>query len=78
MTENKTAQVTRWERELYFYTIGTAGGFYTKLVDAFLHADGTNTARLLMAFPEELIPAHRYRTETGYFEDLKARIKGKD
>ena len=69
-------EVTRWERELYFYTRGTAGGFYTKLVDAFMHADGGNTARLLMAFPEELIPVHKYRTEEGYLEDLKKRIKG--
>ena len=69
-------EVTRWERELFFYTRGTAGGFYTKLVDAFMHADGGNTARLLMAFPEELIPVHKYRNEEGYWEDLQERIKG--
>lgn len=74
MSEKK--EVTRWERELFFYTRGTAGGFYTKLVDAFMHADGENTARLLMAFPEELIPVHKYHREEGYWEDLQKRIKG--
>ena len=72
MSEKK--EVTRWERELFFYHRGTAGGFYKKLVDAFIHADGENTARLLMAFPEELIPVQRYRNEEGYWEDLKKRI----
>ena len=74
MSEKK--EVTRWERELYFYTRGTAGGFYTKLVDAFMHADGENTARLLMAFPEELVPVHKYRSEEGYWEGLQKRING--
>jgi hypothetical protein len=68
-------EVTRWERELFFYTRGTAGGFYTKLVDAFMHADGGNTARLLQAFPDELTPVHKYRSEEGYWEDLQERIK---
>lgn len=68
-------EVTRWERELFFYHRGTAGGFYTKLVDAFLHADGVNTARLLTVFPDELGPVHKYRNETGYWEDLVERIK---
>jgi len=69
-------EVTRWERELFFYTRGTAGGFYTKLVDAFMHADGVNTARLLTAFPEELGPVKKYRDEAGYWEGLQERIKG--
>ena len=68
-------EVTRWERELFFYTRGTAGGFYTKLVDTFMHADGGNTARLLQTFPDELTPVHKYRSEEGYWEDLQERIK---
>ena len=68
-------ELTRWERELLFYTRGTAGGFYTKLVDAFMHADGVNTARLLTAFPEELTPVHKYCREEGYWEDLQERLK---
>jgi len=70
----KEKEVTRWERELLFYIRGSAGGFYTKLVDAFLNADGVNTARLLNAFPDELTPVHRYRTEEGYWENLQKRI----
>ena len=50
----ETTPVTRWERELYFYRNGTAGGFFTNLVDAFFHADSENTLRLLKAFPDEL------------------------
>ncbi len=72
----ETTPVTRWERELYFYRNGTAGGFFTKLVDAFLHADSENTLRLLKAFPDELGPAFRYRMESGYWEDLCQRMKG--
>lgn len=71
----KEKDVTRWERELFSYTEGRAGGFYRKLVDAFMHADGENTSLLLTAFPKELTPVHRYCNEEGYWEDLQERLK---
>jgi hypothetical protein len=27
-----------------------------------------------MAFPEELTPVHKYRSEDGYWEDLQKRV----
>lgn len=68
-------EITRWEWELYYWSVGTAGSFYTSLVNTFMLADGQNSARMLMAFPDELGPVHRYRHESGYWEGLRAKIK---
>jgi hypothetical protein len=66
--------VTQAEAEFMYYKNGTAGSFYTSLVNCFFKADHSNQTKLLSAFPE-LEPVLRYSVESGYWEDLQARWK---
>jgi len=70
-TPSKTFNdLSRWEQEILFFKKGTAGGFYTKLVLAFQHADLSNSIKLLQAFPEELGPWNRLRIDDSYSQEL--------
>jgi hypothetical protein len=75
-TPRTVSDLTRWEREILFHRRGTAGGFYTRLVEAFQHADSVNSAKLIMAFPDELGPWQRLRTDSEYCVELERIFSG--
>jgi hypothetical protein len=74
--ERTLNDLSRWEREILFFNRGTAGGFYTRLVEAFHHADSVNSIRLLNAFPDELGPWQRYRLDKEYAQELNRIFSG--
>ena len=66
--------ITPAEAEFMYYKRGTAGSFYSSLVECFFKADGGNQIKLMHAFPE-LRVVQRYQQESGYWENLQERWK---
>jgi len=63
------------ERKLYEWQYDMLGSFYGKLFDIISKADSKNLAKLRLAYPEEVEAVVRYKTESGYWEDVKLRMK---
>jgi hypothetical protein len=57
-------------RELFFYTRGTAGGFYSMLFDLFAKADSDNQARLAQGFYNEHQAFKKWQASGDYGNDL--------
>lgn len=62
------------EKHLYDWQYGRAGHFITHLMECISRADRKNTAKLKLAFPEEVEAYEKYSNEDGYWSDLKLRI----
>jgi hypothetical protein len=73
MTEETKLAVQADEWEFIYYKRGTAGSFRTGLYDLYWKADFINQAKLESVFPE-LWVLRKYAQESGYWEDLQARV----
>ena len=65
--------MTQAERDFCMYWKGMSGQFIKKIIEAFFEADSENTIRLSLGFPEMGEVVHRYRNESGYWQDLVER-----
>jgi hypothetical protein len=61
---NESALDIESDTLLLDWVLGIGGSFWTKQIDAFMHADHWNQKRLLEAFPQ-LLSVYRYKTEEG-------------
>lgn len=73
MTEETKLAVQADEWEFIYYKRGTAGSFRTGLYDLYWKADFINQTKLESVFPE-LWVLRQYSQESGYWEDLQARV----
>jgi hypothetical protein len=67
-------ELTKAERDFMYYQKRRAGSFMMALFDAIQKADSVNQAKLSLGFPEEVRVFQRFRSEEGYFEDLRRRF----
>lgn len=65
--------LTPGERKLVDWQYNLHGGFYTALWKAISCADSMNTARLMLAFPEEVAAYQAFSFMKGYWENVKLR-----
>ena len=67
--------ITEAERKLYDWQYDLSGSFFKGLFNIIAKADTKNLAKLKLGFPEEVIAVTRYKSESGYWEDVKLRMK---
>ena len=58
------------EEKLCEWQLKMTGDFFTLLINAMMRADTTNSAKLMMGFPELMGTVHRYKNEEGYYQKL--------
>jgi len=64
---------TEAEYEFCMYKLNLQGSFLTSFIDTVFKADVINQAKLSMAFPELVAVIIKYKTESGYWDDLVNR-----
>lgn len=69
--------IEKAEMEFYFYMYQRSGSFSTALFDAIMKADSGNTFKLAQGFPDEVEVVSKYKSESGYWEDLQYRVKNR-
>lgn len=74
-----TKNYTKVELDFYFFIENTKllGSFTRALFEAIAKADGDNTSKLALGFPEHVKVFNAYRNKPGFWNDLRNRINTK-
>ena len=55
------------------WQMGRSGSFFSSLAEAMIRADGYNTSRLSLGFPEEVLAMYNFQNTAGWWEDVQER-----
>lgn len=67
--------ITKAERKLYEWQYGTLGSFSTQLYNLISKADTKNLEKLTLAYPDEVLVITKYKTQKGYWDEVKLKMK---
>jgi len=65
------------EKRLCDFMYRKSGGFFTNLFEAIFRADGENSVKLALGFPEEVEAVRRYHRDVGYWDRLETEYLGR-
>ena len=73
MNTEQTVIVTKAEERLCMYMRGIASNSTSLLIKTIFAMDDDNRAKMALGFPDEVNVIIRYKTESGYWQDLVNR-----
>ena len=75
LERDKEIDLSKAEKNFWYYQNGRAGSFMTCLFDAIQRADSGNQEKLRLGFPAEVSVVRKFRSESGYWEKLEEKFK---